>query len=232
MTQLKNKNNKNGLYINNYGLFQMLPVLYNCAKKKIFNKNELCKIFRAIARFEIYKIIRVKIRKSEKKEEFIKNNLIKVLGIDFEKYGTKLPKLFEKNLNPEFYEQFHINKEVIKEYLQSIGWALLIPFSYILFSESLEENAVERIKNLKKYKYENIKEDFGIDYDFDKYIAFNIVQSLKKKKKNDREDEEKNRMKIIDSNKEEKVDDFLMSQVKHIYASEYALENQKQILQQ
>ena len=156
----------------------MLPVLYNCAKNKTFNKKELGKIFRAIARFEIYKIIRVKIRKSEKKEEFIKNNLIKVLGIDFEKYGTKLPELFQKNLNPEFFEQFYINKEVIKEYLQSIGWTTLIPFSYILFSESFEENAVEKIKNLEKYKFENIKEDFGINYDFDKFIAFNIVKSL------------------------------------------------------
>ena len=231
-TQLIHKKNKNGLYINNYGLFKMLPVLYNCAKNKTFNKKELCKIFRAIARFEIYKIIRVKIRKSEKKEEFIKNNLIKVLGIDFEKYGTKLPKLFEKNLNPEFYEQFYIKKEVIKEYLQSIGWTTLIPFSYILFSESFEENAVEKIKNLEKYKFENIKEDFGINYDFDKFIAFNIVQSLIYREKNDRENEEKFRMIIIDSNEEAKVDDFLMSQVKHIYASEYALENQKQIKKQ
>jgi hypothetical protein len=39
--QLKNNEiNKNGLYINNYGLFQMLPVLYNCAKNKTFNKEE------------------------------------------------------------------------------------------------------------------------------------------------------------------------------------------------
>ena len=63
-TQLNNEKYKNGLYMNNYGLFKMLPVLYNCAKNKIFNKNELHKIFRAIARFEIYKIIRTKIRKS------------------------------------------------------------------------------------------------------------------------------------------------------------------------
>ena len=92
----------------------MLPVLYNCAKNKIFNKNELHKIIKAIARFEIYKIIRTKIRKSEKKEDFIKENLNKALGIDFEIYGKKLPKLFEKNLNPEFNEQFHINKDIIK----------------------------------------------------------------------------------------------------------------------
>ena len=60
--QLKKENNKNGLYINNYGLNQMLPVLYKCAENKIFEKKDLQKIFRAIARFEIYKRIRAKIR--------------------------------------------------------------------------------------------------------------------------------------------------------------------------
>ena len=62
--QLKDKDNKNALYINNYGLFQMLPVLYTCANDKIFNKNELQKIYRAMLRFEVYKIIRSKIRKA------------------------------------------------------------------------------------------------------------------------------------------------------------------------
>ena len=150
--QLKNENYKNGLYINNFGLFQMLPVLYKCATKKIFNKNELPKIFRAIARFEIYKIIRTKIRKSEKKEDFIKESLNAALGINFEKYGTKLPELFEKKVDPEFYDQFHINKNIIKEYLKSIGWTELIPLSYILFVSSLEQNPLEAIKNLKEYK--------------------------------------------------------------------------------
>jgi hypothetical protein len=117
--QLKNNEiNKNGLYINNYGLFQMLPVLYNCAKNKTFNKEELQKIFRAILRFEVYKIIRGKIRKSEKKEEFIKKSINDALGIDFEKYGTKLPELFQKNVDPKFHDQFHINKDIVKEYLK------------------------------------------------------------------------------------------------------------------
>ena len=39
-------------------------------------------------------------------------------------------------------------------------------------------------------------------------------------------------MKIIDSNNEEEVDKFLKAQVKHIYAAEYAKENQKQIKKQ
>ena len=111
----------------------MLPVLYNCAKNQTFKKNELQKIFRAIVRYEIYKIIRGKIRKSEKKDEFIKESLKQALGIDIEKYGTKLPELFQKKVDPEFYDQFHIKKEVIKEYLKSIGWTELIPLISLFF---------------------------------------------------------------------------------------------------
>ena len=232
--QLKNKENKNGLYINNYGLFQMLPVLFNCAEKKTFNKNELQKIFRALLRFEVYKIIRARIRKAEKKEDFIQESLNKALGIDFEKYGTKLPELFQKKIDPEFCDQFYINEDVVKEFLKSVGWTELIPYSYILFSEALKTNSdlVENIKNIKEYKFQDVKEEFGIKYDFNKFIIFNVVQSFIYKDKIDRDNEEEKVMKIIDSNNEEEVDSFLKSKVKHIYAAEYAKENQKQIKKQ
>ena len=39
-------------------------------------------------------------------------------------------------------------------------------------------------------------------------------------------------IKIMDSNNEEEVDKFLKDQTKHIYASEYNIQNQKQIKKQ
>ena len=230
--QLNDKNNKMGLYINNYGLFQMLPILYNSAKNNIFNKNELQKIFRAIIRFEIYKIFRKRIRKAKNQNDFIRENLISSLGIDFEKYGTKLPELFQKQIDPVFYDQFHINKEVIKEYKKILGWTDLIPYSYILFSASLKNPPLDNIKNLKEYKFENLKEDLGINFDYDKFIVFNIVQSLLYKEKNKRENEDEKKMIIMDSNDEKEIDVFLKKKVKHIYAAKYSTENQKQIKKQ
>ena len=232
--QLENKENKNGLYLNSYGLFQMLPVLYNCAKNKTFKKEELQKIFRAMLRFEVYKNIRTKIRKSEKKEDFIKESLNAALGIDFEKYGTKLPELFQKKVDPQFYDQYHINKDIVKEYLKSIGWTELIPYSYILFSALFDPsaNSLENLKNIKDYKFENIKEEFGIKYNFDKFIIFNVVQSFIYKEKIDRDNENDKVMKIMDSNNEEEIDKFLKDHVKHIYAAEYNIQNQKQIKKQ
>jgi hypothetical protein len=230
--QLNNKDSKNGLYINNYGLFPMLTVLYNCAKDKTFNKDEMKKILRAIIRFEIYKLIRAKIRKAEKKDDFIKESLNAALGIDFEKYGTKLPELFQKKVDPEFCDQFYINKTIIKEYLKSVGWTELIPYSYILFSAALEPDPIESLKNVKEYKKGDICEELGISYDFDKFLIFNVVQSYIHKEKIDRDDEKEKVMKIMDSNNEEEVDNFLKGQVKHIYAAEYTKENQKQIKKQ
>ena len=230
--QLKKENNKNGLYINNYGLNQMLPVLYKCAENKIFEKKDLQKIFRAIARFEIYKRIRAKIRKAEKKEEFIKQSLNEALGIDFEKYGTKLPELFQKKVDPEFYDEYHINKNIVNDYLKTIGWTELIPLAYILFVASKEKDPLESLKNLSEYKLENVKEEFGINYDFDKFIIFNVVQSFMFKEKIDRDNEKEQVMKILDSNEEKEVDTFLKAKVKHIYATEYNIENQKQIKKQ
>lgn len=231
--QLKDKNDKNGLYMNSYGLYQMLPVLYHCAKNKIFNKKQMQKIFRAMIRFEIYKSIRGKIRK-EKKEDFAKTQLNEALGIDFEKYGTKLPPLFEKKVDPQFNDQFYINKEIIKGYLKSIGWTELIPYSYLLFSCLSDDDieSFEKLKNLEEYKLKDLKEDLGITYDYDKFIIFNAVQSLIFKEKIDREDEVNRKMKILDSNNEVEIDKFLKEQTKHIYSAEYQMQNQKQIKKQ
>ena len=55
------------------------------------------------------------------------------MGIDFEKYGTKLPAMFEKKINPEFCEQYIINKEKIAEMQKQIGWIENIPYAYLLF---------------------------------------------------------------------------------------------------
>ena len=215
--QLKDQNNKNALYINSYSLFQMLPVLYNCSSKNILNTKELYNIYRAIARFEIYKIIRTKIRKSENRLDYIKESLNKILGINFEKYATKLPELFQKQ-EPQFCDKYFIDKNIVNEYKKLIGWTETIPYSHILFSKLFETNPIESIKNLK---YEFSKEYFGINYDFDKFIAFNIVQSLIFKEKSERDDDDKKIMKIIDSNKEEEVDNFLKEQTKKIYEEDY-----------
>ena len=228
--QFKNEKTKNlGLYLNGYGLFQLLPVMNKLASQNLLSKEELQKFLRAIYRFEVYKIIRKNIRKNENQKEYIEKTMNEALGIDFEKYGTKLPEMFEKNLNPEFSDQYIINKDRINEFKKQIGWIENIPYAYYIFEAAQKSDPLNEIKNMPQFNQEKKKEYFGINYDFNKFIIFNIVQSLLYKEKIDRENENDKIMKIIDSNNEVEVDKFLRDQTKHIYSSKYNIENQKQI---
>ena len=228
----KKENKKLGLYLNGYGLFQLLPVLYKIASQNILSKELLQKFMRSIYRFEVYKIIRKNIRnnKTDKEQkDYIEKTMNEALGIDFEKYGTKLPEMFEKKVNPEFYDQYIINKEVINGFKKQLGWIENIPYAYLLFQTAHKQDAINEIKNMPEFTLEMKKDYFGINYDFDKFIIFNVVQSLFFREKIDRENENDKVMKIIDSNDEVEVDKFLKEKNKFIYASKYNMENQKQI---
>ena len=228
--QFKNENCKKlGLYLNGYGLFQLLPVLNKIATQNMLSKEELQKFMRALYRFEVYKIIRKNIRKNENQKEYIEKTFNEALGIDFEKYGTKIPEMFEKKVDPQFCDTFVINKDIISQFRKQMGWIDNIPYVYTLLELAQKEDPLNEIKNMPAFDLEKKKESFGINYDFDKFLIFNIVQSLFYKEKVDREDENQKVMKIIDSNNEAEVDKFLKDQTKHIYASKYNIENQKQI---
>ena len=227
-----NETQKLGLYLNGLGLFELLPVLYKIASQNMLKKEELQKFLRSIYRFEVYKIIRRNIRnnKTDKDQKtYIEKTMNDILGIDFDKYGTKLPEMFEKKVNPEFCEQYIINKEKLAEIKKQIGWIENIPYAYLLFQTAQKQDPISEIKNLPEFTFEMKKDYLGINYDFDKFIVFNIVQSLFYREKIDREYENEKKMKILDSNDEVEVDKFLKEQTKHIYSSQYNIENQKQI---
>ena len=135
------------------------------------------------------------------------------LGIDFEKYDTKLPEMFEKKLNPQFTDQYAINNETISQFKKQMGWIENIPYAYYLFEAAHKSDPLNEIKNMLRFDEEKKKEYFGINYDFNKYLIFNIVQSLSYKEKIDRENEKDEIMKIIDSNNEAEVDKLKKSKL-------------------
>jgi hypothetical protein len=228
--QFKNENCKKlGLCLNGYGLFQLLPVLNKIATQKMLSKEELQKLLRSIYRFEVYKIIRKNIRKNENQKEYIEKTMNEALGIDFDKYGTKIPEMFQKKIDPEFCDTYIINKDIISQFKKQMGWIENIPYAYNLFELAQKPDPINEIKNMLEFTEEKKKEYFGISYDFDKFLIFNIVQSLFYKEKIDRELENDKVMKIMDSNDEAEVDKFLKEQTKHIYSAKYNIENQKQI---
>ena len=226
------KENNLSMYLNNYGFACMLSPIYELAKNNKVSKENIQAMLRAIFQFEIYQVIRGLIRKSEDQTKFISESINNLLSIDFDKHGTKLPPLFEKNLNPVFYDNYEINKEKLNEYKKTLGWTNFISQIYLYYQTSLSEDPIKAFKELPEYNDELIKSNFGINYDLDSFIVFNIVQSFIFKEKIDRVNDEEQKMKIIDLSDFEVSNKFIKDHVKGIYASKYAIENQKQIKNQ
>ena len=218
------------LYINNYTLNNMITPLLTMIREKKHSTQEIQKVIRAIYQFEVYQVIRSWIRQQDDQNKFVTDTLRELLGIDFEKHGTKLPAMFEKNLSPKYYEQYELNETKLNEiYNQKMKWTELISMLPEYFDAASQDKSEELIKQIPTLDDELFQKNMGIEYDLKLFKLFNIVQSFVNKEKSDRVDDDKKVMKIIDlvnfGAATKKTKTYVLRQ----YQFQYQAENQKQI---
>ena len=220
------------MYLYNYGFANMLSPIYEIAKKNNVNNENIQAMLRAIFQFEVYQNIRGLIRKSENPVKFVSESIESLLGIDYVKYGTKLPELFTINPSPQFHDEYEINKEKLNEYKKKFGWTFNISQIYSYYLTSLSSDPIKSFSELPEYNYECIKKNFGINYDLDLFFCFNIIQSFLFKEKIDRVNDDEKKMKIKDLSNFDKANKDIKDYVKGLYAAQYDKENKNQIKKQ
>ena len=225
------KDEKNlALYLNNYNLNNMITPLLKIVREKKYSHEMIAKITRAIYQVEVYQLVRTSIRQSEDQSAYVSKTLEELLGIDYEKHGTKLPALFEKNLSPKYYEEYELNEAKLNEiYNSRMKWTELISAvpNYLCAAE--EQNPIEAIKNIPTLDEDTFQKNLEIQYDIKLFKLFNIVQSMIKKEKADRVDDEKKTMKIIDLVNFSLATKNVKTYVLRQYQAQYQSANQKQI---
>lgn len=226
------------IFIANNGITNMtkplLTLVHNC--KTLQDSNMIKRIIRATYQFEIYQYVRKMIRKqtSEEKEKFISSYLEDLLGIDYQKYPTPLPKMFEANLNPVFHEDFEVNNNKLDELFKEIWWADFIAVVPKFYQAALSNNPVDEFKQLPNEDINDkvLAEGLGIDYDIKLFKLFCVVQSFLQKEKVDRSDTKLKKMKILDLVFYDKAIKMVKQYVKGVYAGYYQVEKQKQTKQE
>ena len=220
------------MYLNNYSYANMLSPIYEIAKKNNVNNENIQAMLRSIFQFEIYQNIRGLIRKSEDPVKFVNESIESLLGIDYVKYGTKLPDLFNINSNPVYHDEYEINKDKLNEYKKKLYWTFIISQIYSYYQASLSSDPIKSFNELPEYNNECIKKNFGINYDLDLFLVFNIIQSFLYKEKIDRVNDDEKKMKIKDLSNFEKSNKDIKDYIKGLYAAQYDKENKKQIKKQ
>ena len=202
--QKKEEKTISSIFIANNGITNMTSPLIDLILnvKDDLDKEFIQKILRATYQLEVYQYIRKLIRKQppEKTNEFIKNSLIELLGINIEKNKTKLNPLFESDDNLPIYDNYVPNINKSKEYINKIFWLDYITVVPILIESAFDKiNPVEKIKNLpeKLITEDSVKKSLGIEYDLDLFRFYCIIQCFLYKEKVDRCDSTEKKMKLI-----------------------------------
>ena len=230
-----NDNSKLSIFMNNNGVTNMTSPLVHILKtySDEDKKKIIPKILRALYQYETYLVCRKMIRMKETGDnKYINGYLEDLLGIDYDKYGTKLVPIFEtpplKN-EINHCDTYYLNEEKIIDFYEKNFWINYVPFIanyYQAFLDSQKSDIKEVFKNIPENNEKNMEKFLEID-NLRKFQMYCIVQSFLFKEKQDRCDTTKKKMKIIDLKYTEDAEKMVKNYIKTQYANDYSLRVQK-----
>jgi hypothetical protein len=221
----EDKANNLSLYIGNNGVTNMLGPLI--ALHEHPDKMSLMPdILRALYTFEYYQVLKKYYRSDSdgyiKRKQFL-NDLI---GIDFSKYASKLPPMFEEQPIPNHHDECHTNKEMFDSVNKSAYWIDYLCLAPKMIGLALKnDNAFLKTMDYNKSNYEN---ELEIGFDLDKFKLYCMVQGMMFDTLASRYDSELDKMKIEDAGNEERLDAFLADYIRQQYDQHYKAELEKQ----
>jgi hypothetical protein len=213
------KQYKYQIYLEDQPVAAMTSVFINMFKNG--EEKMLPKVLRHLFCHEVHKVVNKIVKSKDQCPDFCNDYLKDLLGIDLEKNGTPLPELFKTDENPDIYDQYTINKEKLDEIFNQAYGAMYIPFTPYYIKATQEDDKLTAFKNLKEFNVENVKEYLAIDYDFETFKAFAVIQAFLFRKNENRLDTETKTMKIIDIVHYDNANAMVKNYVKNIYKEDY-----------
>lgn len=235
MSDADTKNNLS-LYIANNGTTNMigpLIAIQNSPEKLAMMPN----ILRALYTFEFYQVMKKFYRTDSDGHIKRKQMLDKLLGIDYDKYATPLPPMFESQKVPEHHRDYHINLMMLKEISDRVFWVDYICKLSDMFGYALKNDIQSLISiNLDGKIDESVCEKtLNINYMLTQEISilkkfkfYNMAQGLMFDTLASRYDDVNSKMKIEDTKDEKRMDTILHDYIKRQYHSHYQSSLSKQ----
>lgn len=216
------------LYIGNNGVTNMIGPLIELNDPS--NKDKLRfmpDILRALFTFEFYQVMRKFYRHDSDGHIKRKQMLDDFLGIDYQKYGSKLPCLFETQKVPEHHSEYHINQQIFDNVCNRINWIDYVSKLSPMFGLALAGNSQQLLEFLKSNDY-NHEKALGIDFNLYKFKVYCIFQGLMFDTLASRYDESTRKMTIDDPGNQEIMEETIKKYIKKQYHSYYQSELAKQ----
>ena len=211
---------------NNYHIFLNDNSVVNmtCVFLSLIKQNEmgvLQKMSRELFCHGVHKVVNKLIKRNESKPEFIKKYLEELLNINYEKYGNNLPALFEENEIKDFYDNYSINIDKLNEFYKISFRSMFVPLTPYYLQATIQEDKIKAFANLPEYNEENLQKALGINFDFNHFKLFALVQGFLFRNNEERLDLKEKIMKIIDIGNYDLAEKMVKDYVQSLYKSNY-----------
>jgi hypothetical protein len=220
MENIKDQDDTLSYYIGNNGITNMISPLIKMIQQG--KTQYMAKILRALYAFESYQYARRLLKQAENPDIESAEMLKDLLGIDFDKYATKVPGYFEVDEFPVFYDTHHVKEDKLDKMLKDTWYLDYVTLLPTALTAVYSDSPVDGIKNIPPMSEDTIVKAIDIDYDYRTFRLVNFVQSLIFHKKEVRVDDEGKKMKLIDLGKSDVAQKFLKDYVRGLYNNRYA----------
>lgn len=214
------QNVQTSYFINNNGLTNSLNLIYRQIKKG--NTEIIPQFMRAIYCYEFYQTTKKIINKADDKLAFVRNTLVELLHLDYEKYGTKVGEPFTETPPPKHDMTYEINNTKLQELTYNYKYfrnAFMCP---VIFQALQSDNYIKAVQDLPEITDDFLGKELSLNYDSSQFVLYNLVEALvyhtKQLRVNDKSDR---KMNIPDVGYKSKAEKMIHTVIRNYYQRFY-----------
>jgi len=172
-------------FLNHNGITNTQSPLWRLVE--IGNLQHMPRILRALYTFETFQVMRRLCRQQD--EKFYIQQLDHLLGVDFKAKGTPLPKMYSRS-SPSHTQTWEVNQDLFAELRQSLEHVKYATIIVPLFLAVKHDDALGRARAIPQISDETVSQALGLDYPFEEFLMYNIVEGLLYQSKQSRVDKD------------------------------------------
>eukprot|EP00475_Leptophrys_vorax_P014290 TRINITY_DN20684_c0_g2_i1.p1 TRINITY_DN20684_c0_g2~~TRINITY_DN20684_c0_g2_i1.p1 ORF type:complete len:549 (+),score=141.91 TRINITY_DN20684_c0_g2_i1:23-1648(+) len=213
-----NQDPEKSYFLNHNGITNMIDPLFELVKTG--RTQFIPRILRALFSYETFQAMR---RICKHQDPSFRTQLLdKLLGVDFSKRGTPLPPKFSRQ-QPAHDLKYDLDQDEFSR-LKNVMWyvkylTLLVPF----FQAILHKNPIAEMKKIPKLTEEMTATFLEVDYSYDEFVLFNIVEGLLYPDKQSRIDKDSNKPLLPDLGSRKKGEEMIQKYLFDRYQKDYEL---------
>jgi len=172
-------------FLSHNGITNLISPLWRLVEEG--QAHHVPRILRALFTFETFQVMRRFCR--QKDARFYIEQLDRLLGVNFDKRGTRLPEMFCRS-DPNHFGEVELNEEFFAELRNALNHVKYATLIVPLFKAVRHEDPVGQTRAIPQVSDETLAKAMELEYPLEEFILYNMVEGYLYQQKQDRVDKD------------------------------------------